>query len=825
PCKYTKAAIKEFFKNQTTESDNKEARQLLLKKLKELKINPFLIDPVPGGSRFGLPGAWHDSRFYKKLPCHVEQICMRDERTSCFETIVAEGIQPTVIPGHHGTASGNLYTQQLQDIDKNIQNRDTSTVQKLVLYKIFHFFHQATNKEIFQSGRESLNLEHKTLDQITNQFLKEQDKERDNSLINLYLDVNKNDEAFRSLTKHGYPYLDYLGLQEIEGQRIIRYRGHNDTSMATIAPSLKGGFVNTEHAMLYLKKYIDFDENASTTPDQLVMSIAKALNDLKEDMIKGLALKEENNSLSGSFIVVSQEEKKSCLRELVSTEDGQKLFFQGLSFLVNTISQKYLRNHLSTEERGQLKEAIKEPFKILKEIKANNDLSPQDKKVFNECEKILIENAQSTLEAYARSLTESTDRLNREVNVYLTIDEKFKEAFQAVQEQLSQKQEKNPAVKLICERLGLAQNESVNTIHQALTQEIENMKANESVKTEHMQELSSLLNPLNTYFELYQQNSLEYIQEIAKLYEANLGLAAAYPELKETLDNNPLIIDPDLLRKNGAYLLQLAGKILKEKQFDLKIRPENISESFFEKARKQAIAQGAEDPEKKELLAEKNDLQSKLEEEKILTEQQKKEIEEKKQAVQSLTQEKQSLEDANQKLKKQAADPRESKANLVIQEKLIPATLQYLQHLWEKAKKYNPGINTTSLEVLPDAQGLSEDNTRAYKLVKQKHDLVLGMYNELQNQDKSPLEKITQFKTSLNQANAALKQHRDSAWITFSKTCLAAIAIIITGIVPGLVALGIYSMKTGQSPLLFSQSKGHHYINECLHDLKTAPQA
>src|SRR3546814_15060842 len=80
-----------LFRSEAGESQ--EERKHLLEKLDALELNPFLIDPVPGGSKYGLKFLrWLSTRFFEATDFkHHKLYLYEHKRTCCFTPIVPEG--------------------------------------------------------------------------------------------------------------------------------------------------------------------------------------------------------------------------------------------------------------------------------------------------------------------------------------------------------------------------------------------------------------------------------------------------------------------------------------------------------------------------------------------------------------------------------------------------------------------------------------------------------------------------------------------------------------------------------------------------------------
>jgi hypothetical protein len=253
PCPYTKAAFESLF---SEAEESPEFGDFLIARLTSAKINLFLIDPVPGELRVNTKITlidvfvenlarileqqitWKDERFHMKIPCtQVELLLCRDERSASFTPLIPKESRSLIIPGHHGTASGNIYSQQLTLVPVTIENRDTSLIQQLVVCKLLYFF----------------NLKHSKLDVLTNNFLKASEPNKLKLLIELYNKICLNNPAYQYFSQTSYTLVGRL--ESATQNRLVHYGGRHNVSLESI-PVLEGhfkDFVNIEHAHLYKK--------------------------------------------------------------------------------------------------------------------------------------------------------------------------------------------------------------------------------------------------------------------------------------------------------------------------------------------------------------------------------------------------------------------------------------------------------------------------------------------------------------------------------------------------------------------------------------------
>lgn len=404
PCALTKTAVSTIFPNIIKEEDTLEKRTLLSEKLSRLEINAFLIDPVPGDTMLGIPGIrWHDPRFYIKTPCqHYELLLCRDERSSCFYPIIPPGMKSTIIPGHHGTPSGNAYTQRLDPLPQALKHHNTTSIQDLTILKLFYFIEQQTD---LRTPATALNVEHPELDEKLNAYLNADKDGKQQQLIEQYNAVCRDDPAYRHFRK-----TCYLGfpIKEIKGHRWGHHESEAFESMKVIMPEMQGSIVNIEHARFIISSH--FKLPIDSEPREQVECITKAL----------LAIKNP---------------EASPLKEMIaSSAQGKTLFQDSLSKLVESIGQKYLRNHLTTAEKLNLLNSIAGLFAALPEdapvARKQERLDgsfylvelPKPETFLLDCKKELKKSIKTTIETYQISILEKSSTLQLKIQSFLAVN-------------------------------------------------------------------------------------------------------------------------------------------------------------------------------------------------------------------------------------------------------------------------------------------------------------------------------------------------------------------------------------------------------------------
>jgi hypothetical protein len=897
-------AIKKLFKN--AENDTQELREKLLKKLENLEINPFLIDPVPGGSRAKLTFLrWHSPRFYEEPDStEYELLLCRDERTRCFSPIIPYGMQPLVIPGHHGTPNGNRYDHQKNEVSPTIAKRDTTTLQDLVLCKLFYFFNKCTKGRFNQENYRHVDLQHPQLDKVLNDFLSAEENDRQEQLLAQYQALKENDEAYRSFTKTCFS--DYtLGKQQTkDGQRFVHFQAHNHKSMGEVLPTINKDFINQEHVMLYLRKSDLIYKITHGSPNSMINEITAILTKKIDKVQQVLSLSDPN-------------------QRFFNSEEERRFFFDNFSILLDTLSQNYLPNSHSQKVVPQVLGVIKEPFDILKRAKDLIALyTPEQnkdcKEFIDNLDNLIQKCLKDTVQTLYKDIGQQTITLRLQIEKLLATPEELGTVFRDFITKLCEDKEICDRLQTVIAKLDDPDRppiDSIESLQDALAPVISQLGEASAEKLEKIK--AEFLQP---YFDAHQSSIDEYLSNLERLHNLTKDLHEDFPAL-QTLSNSKIEIAREQFHLQEVDLIRAGGSLLKAKGIDLRNKPECLTESFFNLIKQEAMRLGAPAPELQDLqlkygkaqevtrklletnkeLKDKNvslfqlaeerkiDLDStretseKLQKENArlldLVEQTQKEKanlldlakryevdigrahetseeikrnsekiirkleEDLKLANQALSQNtavndkkigelqvllstlRATLAEKNQTISRLQLKEERDKASL-IQDKLLPLTNKYLNHLLGEALKYNPDLspNIDGLPALPD---LSSAKKEAYEKVRSKYNLVLSLKNTLKYTENNPLpsERVAGFSEALIAANT-LKTHRDSMFHRYMIACFSILGIVLTGIVPGVASLLIYSAVKGKGVLSFFNTRGEEYITECNQNLAlTAPSA
>lgn len=537
PCSLTKDAARKFINIKET----KETRLELSKRLNKAKINLFLIDPVPGS---GVLSLWEDGRFYLTPPgVRSEILICRDERTNLFHPIIPANVKPVLIPGHHGTASGNLYDQQSNCLPLTISgNKDTSLVQQLTVHKLIHFINDSTGLFEPKGELSSLQLHHDVLDGIVKNYIEADKNTRIKQLLGLYQSIHQSDAAYKHFTNTRYGWLGF-SYSASKSRNIYdgtKKSSTNKVSLTSLDESiaiLEGSFVNMEHVRLHLQNEINF---APSPQDGLIEAATK--------------LKDELERL---FKVYKEGDQK--IVDLFNNKASRLLTFDALSSFVDELNQKYLSNHLSVEIKTQLLATIDEIFSLIDRHMTNE---PADKinEIINDCKKILHFGIKNVTETHFKSLIAQSDSLNHTARGLLEIEP--------------------PAVSY----LDLLND--LSHLHENIDNLINGKK--------HVEELANGKDLIKQLDEaknnLTRQEKSDPVEDLAK---TKIRI--------EELSKQVLILDSDLLEMHKLRVIRRATELLIKSGNNLRTCPNEVTPEFFKLIKMQAIALGAANPVEQDL--------------------------------------------------------------------------------------------------------------------------------------------------------------------------------------------------------------------------------
>lgn len=587
PCKYTRAALVKLFPSNDAE-DTATNRAFLLSRLQALKTHAVLIDAVPGDIA-GI--GWHDPRFYKPIPCDkYEYLVCRDERTSGFYPIIAG--EAIVIPGHHGTIPGNMFTQGYAKLPEELRHYEVSSVQDLALCKWFHFVNQTTGAFLAADKIHApLNLEHQELDKVLNTYLAANEQQRNQILLDHYLSVAKNDPAYRYFAEHThYPW---LFREYAEGNyRYIHFHNDDYTSARDAFPDIRNAdidpytittvedynvvvrkpgsrFVNLDHVKLYLEQYL-------------------SLSQTKESDVKVVAL----TALVDNLLIEMRSDDVNAhgLLAIVSREADRHVFFNALSIFVDSISQKYLSEQLSNSEKAGLFPLISIPFSLLAAAK-DEGLIEEYTPILIQIEEILQHGLKHAIETqYHLTLLETEvmfqdlqsvlnpESCNKKLEEFLsglTIEDDLLVVLSGIKAHLLQQHLQTP-----------------EAIQAALSAELEAIAQDRSFDTVQKNKLLSAMSgegysAFKNYLQAKQRSIGEYLTGMERLHNKLEWIGENFVQLRALVGDKSMDVDLVHQQEKCSRLAQLAGRLLISTGQDVRDKPTELSAEFYTKVRNQ----------------------------------------------------------------------------------------------------------------------------------------------------------------------------------------------------------------------------------------------
>lgn len=591
-CSLTRKAFedKNLFAN--INSGSEENRAELLNRLEALKIHCFLIDPVPGDPYYFVKTvSWHDDRFYKSTKSQGHQLLIyRDERTRCFVPIIPPGLEASalVVPAHHGSA-GNNYGQ---DGRKIIPKKAASGLHGLVITKLWHFIHQKTGLFSFKEQEpanelpEPVSLEHPFLDQMANEFI--QEKEKDDVLFRRYEAIVKYDEEFKKYARSGYPYLGTFHAP-IDKSRWVHYRNQNYEPLGMVLGTGSSGvFVNQENAKLFLKTIIkDPEEIENASPAAALTILSSILENTVNNLLRPC---DELDIKAKKLIAYLRDDKEN---------GGFNQVKSALNVFVESVSQKYINNHLTKKEKHELRKAIKLPFeKLNAEVEG---LKPEDKTIISNLNQYLKTNLEKTLHQHYSNVKAENELLNEQIQVYLKphkkqailrafldkIEQKEEETFSPLQEALHKIKEEDWTI----ESFQIVVREFLNQIE---TPEVpfadEKAHALQERKDKIVQAVLDEVDALkiNELQEILQNSPAQNLFLLEKQYQTTSDLITGLKDLEQLTSNSN--IDIHQLKYHKKTLIELASKLILENKLMITDALEQTDKAFFYRAQQMAVA-------------------------------------------------------------------------------------------------------------------------------------------------------------------------------------------------------------------------------------------
>lgn len=744
-------------------------------------MNLFIIDPVPGDC---WPVTWYDDRFFTLPPIvkHAEFVYYENERSDWgFTPIYPEATTPdqivvrNTVPGHHGTGSAGTNASQ-QNMVVSPDDTKATHVQKLLLFKILRFLdiHGVAFKEAQEIFHQHTALGSKYLFSLDEDHEPSDVSKFDFATIfrKLYDKIYKNRKAYEAFNATSYTFMG------VSPQRKILRTDHKYGLLTEVFPK-NSGYVNEEHSALmkeYFFKILKVDSHQSN-------DIVALVNTAKEVLSKNIRkISNPSDSISDHSISLA----------ILDSESVRQDVLDSFGALIQRVSQQYLNDELSSEkkkaEKLQLFEAI---IQIFNEFNLLLETDNPTIKIF--VEKLIA----LSLRGITQTVEQQKANLEEELNhLQATTDDNLKFFFNNLLTQINKDEEYtgsaiHPEIRDIFESPDFAQ-----LANHPVRIKIEFICKQLAEKLPQDNEQNELIEQLTERFEEIYSSSLD---EFEKLYFQIRTFIQDIAALNRVFADGEAVFNKHELSlriRAEALIDSAAQKFYRDRPHALPEPAENGT--FREMVERHAINHyGVVDRVKKakaDLEQDKQQLSSHLEKMQQLMHQkeaQNKEAFEKEQA---------------NKLEYRTAlnDPKEAEYLLLIHNKLIPLTQEYLAYLKSQ---------------LPENHELEfkEELKKEYEKIEDKIQKVTALYDVLANEKQMPHPKvrIREFYIRLDLVAEKLSTHRDKEFDRFCQNVLIAIGVLLSGIVPGLIALKIYSSVgySGTKSLLFWRSAGHNVVS------------
>ncbi|KTD74568.1 hypothetical protein [Legionella tucsonensis] len=751
-------------------------------------MNLFIIDPVPGDC---WPVTWYDERFFT-LPSfvkHAEFVYYENEHSDWgFTPIYVDASNPEQIiirhtlPGHHGTGSAGSNASQ-QNVVVSPDNTKATHVQKLIIFKLLNFL--TSHGVEFKDAREIFH-EHTSLGKKYLAFLEEMDISEGIDVAKLdfptifrklYDKIYENRSAYEAFNATHYTFMG------VAPQRKMLRTGHKYGLLTEVFPK-NIGYVNEEHSTLMKEYFFKILQVASHEDHNLAALIKSAKNVLSKNIRK-------ISNLSSSHI-----EHSIAATAILDSESVRQDVLSSFGALIQRVNQQYLSDDWS--ESGKQKEKEELFAAIIDIFQEFNELSNIENETIKEFVAKLIN---LSLKGITQTVEQQHANLDEKLNRLQTpTDANLKYFFNSLLTQINKDEsysglEINPEISRIFESHEFAQlTDYPVTIKIAYICH----QLGEKLPKEGTEE--NLIEQLTERFNDYYGSSFDEFEKLYHQIGVFINDTAALGRLfvtEEAIFNKHELS----LRKKAEALIDIAAqKFYRDRPHALPAPAEK--NTFQELVERHAINKyGVIDRlkhEKAVLEQENQHLNVRIEN---MQEQIVEKEEQAKKTYASLVAEKHKKNEYRAALN----NDKEAEYLLLINKKLIPLTNEYLALLKSQ-------LSNRPTELEHDDEIEKEDKKINFKIQK-----VNRLLTVLQNKENfpHPQMRLRSFYKNLDTIEAELKKHRDADWERYCQNALIAAGILLSGIVPGLIALAIYTHVgySSTKSLYFWQSSGQNVVS------------
>ncbi|MGM9452720.1 hypothetical protein ACTAZI_05210 [Legionella bozemanae] len=771
----------------------------------DASMNLFIIDPVPGDC---WPVTWYDERFFT-LPSfvkHAEFVYYENERSDWGFTpiyVEASNAEQTIVrhtlPGHHGTGSAGTNASQ-QNVVVSPDKTKATHVQKLMVFKLLNFLtsHGVAFKDAREIFHESTGLGKKYLS-----FLKEMDISEGIDVAKLdfptifrklYDKIYENRAAYEAFNATHYTFMG------VAPQRKMLRTGHKYGLLTEVFPK-NIGYVNEEHSKLMKEYFFKILQVDSHEEHSLAALIKSAQNVLSKNIRK-------ISNLSASLT-----EHSIAATAILDSESARQDVLSSFGALIQRVNQQYLSDDWSANDKQKEKEEL---FAAITNIfQEFNELLKIENPTIQEFVKNLID---LSLKGVTQTVGQQHANLKEELNRLQTpTDTNLKYFFNSLLTQINKDEsysgaEINPEIIRIFESQEFARLADYPVsikIAYICRQLGEKLPKNETEE--------SLIEQLTARFEEHYGSSFDEFEKLFHQIGVFINDSAALGRFfvtEEAIFNKHELS----LRKEAETLIDIAAqKFYRDRPNALPAPAEKGT--FQELVERHAINKyGVVDRLKQEKVALEQERQQltarieKMHQEQIAKkEEQEKTIEKMREQIAEKEEQERKTNaslkaERSKKSEYQAAlnNNNEAKYLLLINNKLIPLTNEYLALLKSQ-------LSNKPKELEQDDEIKKEDDKINIKIKK-----VTELLDVLQNQKKFPHPemRLRVFYKKLGRAEAELKKHRDANWERYFQNTLIAVGILASlGL--GLIALAVYTHVgySSTKSMLFWQSSGENVVS------------
>lgn len=779
-CPYTKTAMSAIYSSGLKDLDLAKIQA----NVAHIKLNILAVDPVPGGNWYGVTHAsylaWRDPRFYT-LPAIVqvyEQYIYENERTRCFKPIVPKAMSSETrfslhrLPGHHGTGSGNCLSQQRKAEEDSSKTGD---VQALLLLKTIDFLRSHGVQFQVESIHRSLFLAVTNLLDVSDE--RAYQKEKEALLLHLYKRITENKTSYEAFNKTSYAYLgqeqawakSYVNPLTVTDDRIVHYQGHNDTYLKSFLPPVfEGKFLNLEHARLHLYHEMNLDDQTT-------------LVSIFPQIIGKLLTPPPTQAPQGWFTWLTTTKTKTTPEP---AEIG--LLKLSIQICVVEMAQLYLNKGIDPSQKEDFYMAVQDSFKQVKKV---------DTTAAKELDKFLSEQLNETVKIKFRGLDEQYKRMVETLSQ--KPDERAKSLLKTCLQELNSLPEREDGrfqsiLKLLQSNAGLGEIQNQLLVQQKeLKQELDKLEIAQQtpspLKTTSLLMLyvftSETIEKMGTALDNkgISKNNLQKVIDYCTEIDAFQETMTRLQDLVDPIQS----LDLEARKTHLIHLLEQSLKVYPLEPDEIQNLLRSISPALAGK-----ITNGLKLP----IEEEKAQLIYRL----IESQNEKETATKEKEALALLLEEKQAaintLQEANQMLETPYQQRIDSLALL---------TEDYLLHLSEAVRQSYQNMPTEWEGILKYrfGEGVKNDDP-----LKEKFEIVQGLYQTLTEKALAPSQRLKAFKEQLEKADTVISKHRDPLWRQFVKDALAILAILITGIVPGMIYLAIKKPWQSQGARFFKEA-------------------